>query len=89
MKLDDNYTLLKDAYCYALHYKGEPYINEKTGKEVIPEKTGYYPSIESCLVAYMNEKIELDNRPIENVLTQIEEIKATIKNSLKKLKTNE
>lgn len=89
MQIDNNFSMEKEPFSYTLKWKGEPYIDEKTKKTVLPERDWYYPTIEACLVAYISRKIETENRTAENILEQISEIKEIIKDSLKKVKENE
>jgi hypothetical protein len=86
MKIDSNFSIEKDTYSYVLKWLGEPYVDETSGKEITPERSSYFPTIESCLVAYISRKVEVNNKTAEEVLEQIAEIKQIIKDSLKKVK---
>lgn len=86
MKIDDNYHIEKDDHSWNLIYT-RSYITQtgkKKGEEVTSSKTWYYPNITTCLMGYVSQKVEPNNKTVEQVLAQLRDIKKTIENLLNK-----
>lgn len=77
MKIDSEYTLESDKYCWVLKYAKEGDINPDTGKVIISRNETYHPSVKSALKRYMDAKTK-DCKRVEDVLNRLNEVEETI-----------
>lgn len=77
MKIDDNYTIESDKYCWVLKYKSEGEINPNTGKKILSTNETYHPTIKAALKKYMDSKLK-DSDTVENVLERLNEVEQII-----------
>jgi len=77
MKLDENYSIERDAHCWILKYEKAGGINEKTGKQTVTRKETYYNSIKSALVVYLDSVLDAKSE-IPELLAKISETEARI-----------
>ena len=58
MKIDENYNLEPDKYCWVLRYRKEGEINPDTGNRILSTDETYHPSIKLALKKYMDSKLK-------------------------------
>ena len=73
MKLDENYTIDSDKYCWILRYKKVGDINPKTNKPTVSTDETFHPTIKSALVRYC-DSANKGSETISEVLMRIGEL---------------
>jgi hypothetical protein len=84
MKLDENYHIEKDEHSWNLVYVYK-YISKKgknKGKEVESKNNWYFPTLTACLMGYVSQKVDPNNKTVADVLAKLDQIKQTIINTL-------
>ena len=79
MKLDENYSIEKDPYCWILRYEKTGEINEKTGKPIQTLNETYHNSTKQALAEYLDCIIG-DNFEVIGILESIKLAESNILN---------
>lgn len=73
MKIDENYTIEPDAYCWILKYEEKTGRLNKKGREVITSKEWFVPTLASGLKRYSDESLK-KCKELSDVLNKQKEI---------------
>ena len=79
MRIDDNYTIESDKYCWVLRYKKEGEFNEATGKRKLSMDETYHPTVKAALKKYMDAKLK-GSGAISELIERLENIEQLINN---------
>lgn len=55
IKLDEEFSLEQDKFCWMLNFRREGEINPETLKPIVSSKTTYHGSLKFALLNYMDE----------------------------------
>ena len=78
-KIDENYSIEKDAHAFSLKYYKIGDINPDTGKPVITKGEWYFPTINMCLKKYVQESLNVCNDAVI-IFDRLEALNAKIDN---------
>lgn len=82
MKLNENYSIIRDFYNVILRFESEGSINEKTGKPTVTQKEWYYKTLEDALLAFFDKSL-VGTETVEEMIDLIKETERKICKTVK------
>ena len=75
MRIDENYTVTSDTYCWTLKFeKGTGKFNEKSGKEEMSKNEWFCKDLKSCLRRYADESFKDNMAKCDDILDAVNEV---------------
>jgi hypothetical protein len=77
IKIDENWNIETDSYCFKLIHTFKSGNIRKNGEEITGRDETYHPTLRKCLLWYCNE-VTKDCDDIKAVIKKIDELNAKI-----------